>query len=355
MKKSCSFRVEGLTDEDHEDWFIAREMIIGDVWLSRKSLFRDGLELVKKCKHPEALWLFSILGNQNSVEFLRFDTPSTVETDLRMLCYRGVVAVVHRDDHYRRFASNAALKTAAELGHSYAQSYMAICMEHDNFYVSMLWAQKSYEQGDPRGAYILAHLHRISDLRKYNPDKITADGIISGERWPEEGDNRMYLYRAAQMGNTVAMIEYAGLQDPYINHDGFILLRKAIRDPHSVSTFVVYATTTIQSCIESKLDRRNALFFRIASIVDVLLQNPDKILCPQLFNDRRTQQYFEPLMQLYSRWRNEAIKTMLGWLWVGKQLGVSKDIRTMIAKMVWGLRFDVDYIGELNPNIITEF
>lgn len=347
MKTSFSFRVEGLTETDHQDWFMAREIFIGDVWLSRKSLFQDGLELVKKCKHPEALWLASILENQNSIELVLLVNIPNIETDLRLLCYRGVVALALRDHDWRRFDANAALKAAAELGHSYAQSYMAICLQHDDFHVSMLWAQKSYEQGDPRGAYILAHLHRISDLRKYHPDKITTDGIISGERWPDAGDNRMYLYRAAQMGNIVAMIEYAGLQHDYVNHDGFILLRKAIIDPYSVSTFIIHATFTIKTCIANQLDRRNILFFRIASIIDVLTQNPAKIICSEFFNNDNTQQHFKPLMLLYSRWRNEAIRTRLGWLWAGKQLGVSKDIRIMIAKMIWALRFDVDYSGEI--------
>jgi hypothetical protein len=357
QKTNYGFRVEGLSDEDHQDWFIAREMIMGDIWLTRVPLFDEGMALARKCKHPEALWLVSVLKDESSIQiFDRSVHEEEVDMDVKLLnndgvrmwCYREIKQIIKRYGLMVRFNMRSFLRVIAETGHSYAQSYMATCMEHDDFQVSKMWARKSYEQGDPRGAYVLAHLQRISDLRQYRPNDITAEGcIIANESWPDKGTCRMYLHKAAQMGNTVAMTEYCGLGHSMANHYEFILLDRATRDNHSISTFILYAKITVDKCLKNQITGRNTLFFRMAFTMSKILKRSFRLACPQLFNNVETHRYFKPLMELYSRWREEAIQTVKAWVCSARRLGICRDIRLLIAKETWALRFTVNYTGDL--------
>jgi TPR repeat protein len=43
----------------------------------------------------------------------------------------------------------------------------------------------------------------------------------------------------------------------------------------------------------------------------------------------------ERVLKLYDQWNNEAKNAVLYWLWLAKDVGVAKDIRLLIADLIW--------------------
>ncbi len=46
----------------------------------------------------------------------------------------------------------------------------------------------------------------------------------------------------------------------------------------------------------------------------------------------------ERAIVLYLRWRAKATKSVLCWLWIARDLGMIKDVRLLIANLVWEAR-----------------
>jgi TPR repeat protein len=271
-----------------------------------KANVQHGLQMARECQHPDAQWLASLFPPDVAVTADELVEVMLAQGDDPRACYLAW--------KYRKTAPGSLLRRAAEKGYAPAQAELFMQAEdHDeDFAQAFYWAEKSSEQGDRLGIMQLGRCYDggIGCV----VDEAKAVALFKAAAELEESNGRYWYAKLAfceidwERYHWWGLALAKGLEVPEYWEDIVRLLPSFEKGEHG------RILHTVAPMIRKRLDGAFA----------------------KVFSD-----YFEPtaewerLLEL-----NEAIlarsKAAIDcWSVVGRRCRVVKDMRVMIAKIVW--------------------
>ncbi len=227
------------------------------------------------------------------------------EDDARSL---GWAAMLRGDE-----ASRDMLRRPAEAGYAVAQWQFAETLQgYDS--EQQAWLERAATQGEPRAMTLLALLLWVPHNRTGFHDKPRA---------------RQLRLAAALAGDWFGQWYYASCCCPRDSPEQFTWLRRcAVQKPKAI------AKITIVSNLSKELQRYDEggsgrvvfeIGWALARIPDWAEEDTDK------FPERIAAG--ERALQLYNQWCAEASRAVWCWIWLAQHVGVSRDIRVLIANL----------------------
>ena len=309
-------------------WYEARGKFLGQLDTVD---FAEGLRLAKLSTEDEAKWLCDVFpvapSNIDDVIKVFLDTAAQsnikASTKARCLAYASCL----QDDE------NTSLR-AANLGDSFAQAYVSdyYFAERGDDVNQFLYAERSALQYDPAGMTALATLF------------FEGIGCI---KQPEKAE--FYYKFAASLGSVSASYEYGQilLVKDTTNLEAYIFLGKAWKVSHVIFNQFRYAAEDVMLQVKAGLPKENLapILFCIGEILCVKPlrnENPNAIRRNRRCVDRNACVMIAA--EMYKEWCRKARLAVDTWSLIAKRLGVHKDIRILIGKMVWDMKSDADYV-----------
>lgn len=262
--------------------------------------------MARLCDHEDARFLASLVPNK---------TPETLDEVSRLLLLReddarslGWAAMLRGDE-----ASRDMLRRPAEAGYAVAQWQFAETLQgYDS--EQQAWLERAATQGEPRAMTLLALLLWVPHNRTGFHDKPRA---------------RQLRLAAALAGDWFGQWYYASCCCPRDSPEQFTWLRRcAVQKPKAI------AKITIVSNLSKELQRYDEggsgrvvfeIGWALARIPDWAEEDTDK------FPERIAAG--ERALQLYNQWCAEASRAVWCWIWLAQHVGVSRDIRVLIANL----------------------
>ena len=283
-------------------WWDATEVFRGRFELER---MLKGLQMARKCTHPDALWLVSLFpdGRELTEESVKEAFAREGEDPRALFFLSGL-------DY-----DTGKLKWAAEMGYAPAQAVM----QHFTYDLEgkFAWATKAARQGHRSGLYYLGGLLHAG----FGCEKDEARGLE-------------YIREAAQLGHVEAQYDYAIRSFSADDWQRYALMGRAADRGYDVATKALTDAAVAQLRAFESGQGAGRVVFEIGRRCKVhqhathaqLFDWPAlRKICPAM---RRC-------VQLYDEWCEAAKRAVNCWSVIGQRLGVVKDIRLMIARMVW--------------------
>jgi hypothetical protein len=214
------------------------------------------------------------------------------------------------------------LRRSAELGYAYAQALMAGGTKGEDRF---LWAEKAAAKGDRDGFYWLGFCYAYGAGCSMNVERAKENSLI-----------------AAELGHVDSMTRFGGLLDE-TNPQRFIWLGRAAARGNPYSPFLSEMVHQIELFI-SGIGNASVMF---AIGVTVKSHIPKKGEIFGIIDD--VDSYIGPAyqaVQFYNFQLHSYRQAVDSWTLVGIRNGVVKDIRIMIAKLVWESREEAKYEKE---------
>jgi TPR repeat protein len=279
-------------------WYEVRDFLVGDACLDQD--IKKALELASVCSHPDAVWLSQLFLGK---EFNTCDEAAQIfhlfgNEDPRAICFAAVVL---------RSWDMALLERAAHLNYAFAQSKLCHFCSDEN---ALLWAQKAVLQGERDGYFYMGvHFTKIQNVQKANE----------------------YYALAADLGDTYAMVNiglvlsrndvkrWEWFGQAAQRHDlGVFLQELEIETERRFSTTISFA---IGRVLNGNVDLVNVKVFG-RSVSVAVIEFGSK--CVSFFNHQ---------LKMYRFAVDE-------WTHVALRNRVVKDIRRLVAKLIWDTRHE---------------
>jgi hypothetical protein len=288
-------------------WYKIRDLCFGHNNVEIN--FEKALELAAVCLHPNAVWLTKLFdGRSASTLELATLVFRECENDARALCFAGMIGW---DD--------SELRLAAELGDAFAQAMMS-AQTHGE--ASFRWAEKSAAQGERDGFFWLGRFYK--------------DGLACEQNTEKAQEN---CWMAAQHGDVGAMVSYAKFLDP-ADPQRFVWLGKAAvlgeygwflggmseqMLKFNAGNGFANVVFVIGRILKGHFDKeKRTIFVRIASF-DTYIDPASQAL-----------HFYDFQLRSYRR----AVDT---WTIIGMRNSVVRDVRKMIAMIIWDAREEAVY------------
>ncbi len=275
-----------------------------------------GLKLARDSEHADAKWLASLFpANEPVTEQGILDVMEAQGDDPRALYLRGELS-----NHPEW------VQQAAEKGFAPAQVSWDV-RSNANDAEKRAWALKAAAQGDRVGISVLAHYEWEGSGCEEDRAKAVVlwkEAAGLGEAMAmyalallafEDCDWERYhwLARSAKWGNTTALWTLQRAADQYV---------KAFKEGNSSSRRVVFE---LGSVLRAHFDVDNGTIITKGVLLDL--------------SDARVEAA-QRCVELYEAWSKVPKAAIECWIGVGLRFGVVKDIRFVIARMLWEQRRD---------------
>ncbi len=282
------------------DWYIVRDTLFG----SNKYVqnVKKAFELAAVCDYEQARWLLRLFADRNVEAHQVF--LSLGNDDAQALCFAAFV---------KKPINMEMLERAARLGNPLAQATIA---KKGDVQSKWSWAEKAARQGEREGFFELGTCYMYGY------------GCTKDETKAKE----LYL-RAAKLGLVDAMSDYAWLlktSDP----ERYVWLAKVCARGGNLLFF---------TDLIDQMRNFNAGAGQ-ASVVFAM----GRILRKQIKADKQTMlgklegtHLFEPAMdavQFHEDICQAARRAVDTWSMIGARVRIVKDVRLMIAKLIWNAR-----------------
>ncbi len=308
----------GVSLDEVLGWLHCRDVFLGHN--GRQQDISTALLLARDCKHPDAVWLTSLMQGKQVVEAR--DVFLSSENDARALCFAWWLT-----DERERYLDLSLLGRAAHLG--------------DGFACATLSKEVLTQQGCDEEAFRLA---RFAAVRRHERDGFYALGKCHLDR-ARDCDEEYNLAKenflfAAHLGHVLAVQDYSHFLGLSTVECWVWLARAAFRGFPSkflcaFSTQVEYFFTDacgsaaivclIGYVLKGNIDEKKKQIFGLDYNFEVR-----NIAAKQAVT------FFELQMQ----GARLAVHT---WSLVALRLGVVKDLRIYIGEMIWDERFEAIY------------
>ncbi len=287
------------TEEKREriKWFHARRIFFCD----QDALLSEGLSLAQQCQHKDARFLVSLFPGgalatkeEAAAVFLRHPE------DARCLAWAAQCGAKPRYD---------LLNSAASGDDAWGETHFSI----------FLWAvglEKDVLQGIERA------------VAQEEPDAMTrlAYWCLDGLDGKTDSARSKKLFRqAAAFGHPVAQCEYALKYCENGSAEQAAWLRRA-----AMQDRVFSQQHLVNQVKESLWLYDNGHSARMVYELGAGFANVDIS-----YLRRGDQAAVARAVQLHSEWHAQAQKNVLCWLWLSQKLGVVKDVRVVIAQLIW--------------------
>ncbi len=277
---------------DRIKWYHARRIFFD------RCCFAEGLELAKESNHPDARFLVSLFpdGGPTTEENAK-QTFVAHGDDARCICWAAVCG-----------GGSELLQRAAEAGNAWAQFLYYLAVKGP-------WLDLAVAQCEPKAMTKLAD--RLWVEREYNDETEMALAFLL---WRE----------AAELGDGTAQFKYACFCCPD-SLERFKWIRRAVTQPGHIGLrdLLWWAIEQVSMFEKSGSGRIvfevGAAFASIECWKDIGRSSAEVVACSRA-------------MQLYKQWCFEANVAVLCWLSLARSNGVAKDIRLLIADLIWDER-----------------
>jgi hypothetical protein len=286
------------------DWYIVRDTLFGCNKVVRD--VKKALELSVACDHDLARWLLSLFVDR----IIRSNAEaqqvflSLGNDDARALCFGACM---------KEPLNLGIVERAARLGDAFAQATMAKNCGVDN---KWFWAEKAAQQGERDGFYELGTCYMYA----YG---CTKDEIKAKE---------LYL-RAAKLGLIGAMTDYAWLlerSDP----ERCVWLAKVC----SRGGNLLFFTDLIDQIRSYNAGTGQA---SVVFAMGRILRKQIKVDKQMIFGKLEGTYLLGPAMdavQFHEAVCRVARQAVDAWSIIGARVRIVKDVRLMIAKLIWNVR-----------------
>lgn len=307
-------------------WYKARSIFLGLDNYPRD--FALGLELARRCDHPDAIKLYKLF-------------PSGVGSDASVLCVFASYA--DDDPMYLGFWGNLmgdkrAVRRTAKLGFPLAM--IQECMDSD--YMNRtntdehIW--KPLQCYEPDAIYLIADGYRLHD-------------DISGLDQREREEFCFLLKLAADLGRGRTMHLYGKYQfdsdDPKRYYWWGKAARHKVRNPEWFFVSIESHLNQLVANMEwpaSTLNICRRILYQLGRALEGHFNKAEgSIFEPGYLEPVHKLKLSEVTLNLYRSWRQQAIDAVNCWTLVGKRLGVAKDVIKMISVYLWAARADAEY------------
>ncbi len=287
-------------------WYHARA-----VFFNCQRSVKESIELAGHCDHDEARMFLSAFrdGVPASREEARILLSNSA--DIRCRCLALWCNATNCEE---------VLRKAAEEGYALAQAKFPGTVEEKRG-----WSEKAAAQGEPEAMHVVAR------------ELWEGDNRVGMERSSQVGAARRFYLEAALLGHSPSQFAI-GLQFcEKRSLERCQWYRRATLHGEKSMLPVLIKEATSQLNRYDKGSTGRCLFEigrAIAGIVNwrVMVTNPN--VCERAVN-------------MYESWCAEARTGVMCWLWLARKLGVSKDIRLVIADLIWNER--AEWSDNANP------
>ncbi len=288
-------------------WFHARHIFFGNDVMA----LHDGTALVSGCSHYDARFLMSLFP-----EGVPQTTEDAVATflehgkDARCLCWAS------------RWAGEAEvdlLRQAAEQSDAWGQAiYASKLIEKERVPEAVRWLEKSVAQGEREGMSILSSL--------------LFDGFDGVEgNWDR---SKSLAFEGAMLGDPSCQLFVADrycVEDPV---QEYAWLRRSMMQENwhsfALSMLGTAATRELRRW-EMQSERNIQSADAICELGSAFAKKRSVIYCLQGASATK-------VLVMYDGFCDKARRSVFCWLWLSKQIGLVKDIRVLIADLVWEQR-----------------
>jgi hypothetical protein len=287
-------------------WYKIRDTLLGHN--QEKQDIKKAFELAALCKHPDAVWLTKLFAGSHATTKEDARPVFLAATDLRA---RSFAAVLEDSD----VESNHA----ASLGDAFAQSWMARKTSGEDRF---RWAERSAGVGERDAFYWLGYCYRYGHGCEKNLERakenflIAADlGVVAGMLRFAELLEKTDPQRFVWFGNAAANGSYLSFLDE---------LEEQMRNFNfgNGNVVVVFA---IGRALKGQIDRAETTIFGKNFDFENFVIPANQALS-----------FYEFELRSYRR-------AVDAWTVVGLRFRVVKDIRKMIAMMIWDAREEAAY------------
>jgi hypothetical protein len=292
------------------EWYKIRDTCFGQNWVDRNIPL--AIELASSCLHPDARWLTEACAGQDvtTKEDAKRVFSALGQNDARTLCFLWLMG--DRRDL-------TSLRRSAEHGFAFAQALMAWETEGDE---KFKFAQLAAAQGERDGLYVLGCCFRDGEGCEKDLDKAKENflcaielGHVSAMLWLgellDESDPQRWHWwgRAAALGNSWNFLSNFPKQVGLFNSG-------------SGSAAVMFV---IGQALQGHVNERARTIFN---------------------RDYEFDSFIGPAKQALAFYEAQIKATkdaMHAWTLVGIKLNVVKDVRKLIAKLIWNAREEALY------------
>ncbi len=292
--KQCKSREQ----RERIKWFHARR-----VFFDMKA-YGDGLRLARQCEDDEAQFLVSLFpGGVPATKALAVAGFLSHSQDARCLCWASLCGAKPRE---------GLMLQSAELGYAWAQVCYGKRQIFDDDGMSQ-WLEKAASQGDPDGKVWLA-------------------ALLSKSR--EEGNmlrTKQLIWEAALLGDPFAQFRVSQ-NCPTGSLEQFAWLRRSI-----IQNALRRPLLDLLKLVPAQLDvfdngGSGRIVFEVgAAIAGAFTWREKASTAIAIIAGKRAE-------ELFRQWTREAKAAVLCWIWIAKSFGVAKDIRLLVADLIWDER-----------------
>ncbi len=285
------------------DWWAARDRFLGR---NMKMLdLNEGLELARKCDHPEGAWLVSLFprGAPGTLGEARGVLLAHGGRDPRALAFAAALGAV---------GGHAMLQRAAGAGYPFAQSeYAARLFGAER----VAWAEKAAKNDDASGMCILAQCASEGNGCERDPNRAL-------QLW----------HRAALLNDVIAQHNVAKFMFGVHNPMRYVWLCRAAAGGYYHS---VFETVWDAEQLAAAAPRNSRALFTIG---DGARRHVDR--AQMTVFGRRFVAFPGVLvaLQVYAETCARAKASVDAWTVAARRLGVSRDVRRLISRLLWSVR-----------------
>jgi hypothetical protein len=297
-----------------QEWYKIRDTFFGQNEVSRNVPL--ALELAASCQHPDARWLVEACAGKDvtTKEDAKRVFSALGQQDARALCFAWLCG--HTVDE-------APLRRSGELGFAWAQALISMMADGFDARESLLFAQLAAAQGERDGLYELGRCFREGtgceqDLDKAKENYLLASklGHVAAMRFLGDCFHESNPQRWRWWGQAAAL-----------RSESSEFLYKFVKQVHrlnagSGNAVVVFA---IGRALHGHVHEEERIIFTEGSKFDIRI-GPAK-----------------HAIAFFAAQLKACRKAVDCWTLVGLRFGVVKDIRKLIAKLIWDSREEALY------------
>lgn len=279
-------------------WYEVRDLLLGDNFVAQN--VNAAIQLAARCQHTEAVWLMKMfpLGHIQSAAAAKEVFLAQGEDDPRALCFAALIL--------RSKIDRVRLRRSAELGYALAQAKIAWSVRGQE---RLEWANASAAQGERAGLYMLGfwfnNLGRGKDLLRA----------------------KEYYLIAAEVGELSAMVSL-----------GRILIKS---DPKRYFWFGKAAARgyprDFLDCFVKQLSNLNSVrvMFAIGRALNGHVNAEKREIFGETYDFDARIGPANRAIEFYGAECLAARRTVDAWTIVGRRKGIVKDVRLLIARLIW--------------------
>ncbi len=278
------------------------------VFFSRDAMsLSQGLALARRSEHQDARFLVSLFPKGAPIfKSIAVTVFLSQGDDARCMCWAALCGPPYQP-HGLEESQERLMRQSAEKGYAFAQCKLTAKDQGEQ----LMWLEKAAAQGEPEAMWMLAEcMHNSRDVAF------------------DEQRAKKLCFEAALLGHAAAQCEWAVKYCEKESGEQFAWLRRSASQGHVLALQRVAESATEQLKLYDAGGSGRIVFETGAALLDRRTWRTRRMA-------GQTAESVYLVQSLYRRWCASAKRAVLCWLWLSRSLRLIRDIRLLIADIVW--------------------